>query len=72
MQGRGLGWHGVHVVQARVGALFLRSQAKPLGLWLQGRLLAHRAAMVKGGLGPLLLLLGLLQLLAQLVFGDRL
>lgn len=70
VQGRGLGGHGVHVVQAGVRALLLRSQAQPLGLGLQ--LLAHRAAMVKRGLGPLLLLLGLLQLFPQLVFGDRL
>lgn len=60
------------MVQAGVGALLLGSQAKPLGLRLQGLLLAHRAPVVKGGLGSLLLLFGLLRLFPKLVFGDGL
>lgn len=41
-------------------------------MWLQGLLLTHRVAVVKGRLRPLLLLLPLLQLLAQLVLGGQL
>lgn len=72
VQGRGFGRHRVHVVQAGVGALLLGSQAEPLGLRLQGLLLAHRAAVVEGRLRSLLLLFRLLRLFPKLVFGDGL
>lgn len=72
VQRGGLGWHGVHVVQAGIRALLLGSQTKPLGLRLQGLLLAYRVAVVEGRLWPLLLFLRLFQLLAQLVLGCRL
>lgn len=70
VQCRGFRLHRVHMVQAGIRAFFLRSEAKPLGLRLQGLLLAHRVAVVKRCLWPLLLLLPFLQLLAQLVLGG--
>lgn len=69
MQRGRLGGHGVHMVQAGVGPFLLLPQAQPLALRLQRLLLADRIAVVEGCLRPFLLLLRLLQLLAQLVLG---